>query len=150
VFLGVLYIGFTDLSDFLWTFIFLSIVGFASVCFGLLLSVFSKSTEAVMTMLPVALIPQIVLAGIVHPLENSLTQFLSYFTLGRWGTEGIARIQDRMIQSDVTPFLSSIENNLYTEEKTLEVASISGNSIVLVVLSILFLCFTFFKLRQQK
>ena len=150
VFMGVLYIGFPDLSDFLWTFIFLSIVGFASVCFGLLLSVFSKSTEAVMTMLPVALIPQIVLAGIVHPLENSLTQFLSYFTLGRWGTEGITRIQDRMIQSDVMPFLSSIENNLYTEGKTLVVASISGNSIVLLLLSILFLCITFFKLRQLK
>lgn len=150
VFLGVLYIGFPDLSDFLWTFIFLSIVGFASVCFGLLLSVFSKSTEAVMTMLPVALIPQIVLAGIVHPLENSLTQFLSYFTLGRWGTEGIARIQDRMIQSDVMPFLSRIENNLYTEGKTLEVASISGNSIVLLLLSILFLCITFFKLSRLK
>lgn len=150
VFLAVLYIGLPELSDFLWTFIFLSIVGFASICFGLLLSVFSKSTEAVMTMLPVALIPQIVLAGIVHPLENSLTQFLSYFTLGRWGTEGLARIQDRMIQSDILPFLSTIENNLYSEEQKLEVASISGNSIVLLMLSAIFLLSTFFKLRQQK
>lgn len=150
VFLAVLYIGLPELSDFLWTFIFLSIVGFASICFGLLLSVFSKSTEAVMTMLPVALIPQIVLAGIVHPLENGLTQFLSYFTLGRWGTEGLARIQDRLIQSDILPFLSTIENNLYSEEQKLEVASISGNSIVLLLLSAIFLLSTFFKLRQQK
>jgi ABC transport system ATP-binding/permease protein len=150
VFLSVLYLGLSELRDFILTFIFLSVVGFASVCFGLLLSVFSKSTEAVMTMLPVALIPQIVLAGIVHPLGNSLTQFLSYLTLGRWGTEGLARIQDRMIRADVTPFLSIIENNLYSEGEILKVASISGNLIVLLLLSILFLFSTFIKLRQLK
>jgi ABC-type multidrug transport system ATPase subunit/ABC-type multidrug transport system permease subunit len=150
VFIKVLYFGFSGLTDFFWTFIFLSIVGFSSVCFGLLLSVFSKSTEAVMTMLPVALIPQIVLAGIVHPLENGVTQFLSYFTLGRWGTEGIARIQDRLIQADPLPFLHVIENNLYTDGQTLQVASISGNAIVLLLLSALFLFVTFFKLQQQK
>ena len=150
VFITVLYFGFSGLTDFFWTFIFLSIVGFSSVCFGLLLSVFSKSTEAVMTMLPVALIPQIVLAGIVHPLENGVTQFLSYFTLGRWGTEGIARIQDRLIQADPLPFLHVIENNLYTDGQTLQVASISGNAIVLLLLSALFLFVTFFKLQQQK
>lgn len=150
VFLLFLYTGFSDLTNFLWSFIFLSVVGFAAVCFGLLLSVFSKTTEAVMTMLPVALIPQIVLAGIVHPLENGLTQFLSYFILGRWGTEGLARIQDRMVETDVKPFLTAIEHKLYSEGETLEVASISGNLIVLLLLSTLFLLVTFFKLQQQK
>lgn len=150
IFITVLYLGFSGLNDFIWTFVFLSILGFSSVCFGLLLSVFSKSTEAVMTMLPVALIPQIVLAGIIHPLENGLTQFLSYFTLGRWGTEGIARIQDRLIHANNSPFLSVIQNNLYTNGQNLQIASISGNSIVLLLLSALFLFVTFFKLQNLK
>ena len=47
-----------------------------------------------MTFVPIALMPQIMLAGIIAPLDNNIKILLSYLTLGRWGTEGFAHIQD--------------------------------------------------------
>ncbi|MCC5923899.1 MAG: FHA domain-containing protein [Crocinitomicaceae bacterium] len=150
LFLGIIKLGFPSLSEAGLQFIFLAILGLSAVCFGLLLSAWSKTTEAVMTMLPVALIPQIVLAGIVQPLENKLTETLSYFSLGRWGTEGLARIQDRSEQIADAPFLQLINANLYANTKQLEVASIHGNALILLLLSLFFLIFTYLKLRKEK
>jgi hypothetical protein len=52
-----------------------------------------STTEKVMTLVPIALIPQIMLAGIVAKINSSLVEFLSYLTLSRWGTEGFSDIQ---------------------------------------------------------
>jgi hypothetical protein len=103
-----------------------------------------------MTMLPVALIPQIILAGIVQPLETKFTELLSYVSLGRWGTEGIARIQDRMESLENAPFKQIVEHNLYPNSAEMEVASITGNAIVLLLLSFIFLVFTYFKMQKVK
>ena len=149
LFLILIHFGFPELQHFFQHFLFLGILGLSAVCFGLMLSAWSKTTEAVMTMLPVVLIPQIVLAGIIHPLENKITEFLSFLSLGRWGTEGIGRIQDLFNDSDNRPFLSIIENNLYQNSEKLEVASIGGNVLILLLLSLLFLSFTFFKIKRD-
>ena len=47
-----------------------------------------------MTVVPIALMPQIMLAGVMTKINNTLVEILSFFTLGRWGTEGFARLQD--------------------------------------------------------
>ncbi|MDG0973353.1 MAG: ATP-binding cassette domain-containing protein [Crocinitomicaceae bacterium] len=150
LFLTIIKWGYPDLNDIGLQFVFVSILGFSAVTFGLLLSSISKTTEAVMSMLPVALIPQIILAGIVQPLESKFTELLSYISLGRWGTEGIARIQDRMESAESMPFMPIIEQNLYPSSDEMEVASISGNMIVLLLLSFIFLVFTYFKMQKVK
>ncbi len=62
---------------------------------GLLLSSWFDTTEQVMTVVPIALIPQIMFAGVVTRIETVATEVLSYLTLGRWGVEGFARLQDQ-------------------------------------------------------
>ena len=52
-----------------------------------------KTTEKVMAIVPIVLIPQIMLAGMITRLSNTAIEVLSYFTISRWGTEGIAYIQ---------------------------------------------------------
>lgn len=150
LFLVVLTVGFGQLEGFLITFLFLCFAGLAAVSFGLTLSAYSKSTEAVMTMLPVALIPQIVLAGIVQPIENKLTEYLSYVTLGRWGTEGVARIQDKFSSSGSRPFMVMLEKNLYRDGLSEVTASITGNGFFLSALIVFFSVITLLKISQSK
>jgi hypothetical protein len=149
VFLTLIKLSFPELQDFSLQFLYLGILGLSAVTFGLALSAWSKSTEAVMTMLPVVLIPQIVLAGIIHPLENKTTELLSFLSLGRWGTEGVGRIQDRILSTDSAPFLSILEQNLYQNQADLKVASITGNAYVLLILALLFTVLTFVKLKKD-
>jgi ABC-type multidrug transport system ATPase subunit/pSer/pThr/pTyr-binding forkhead associated (FHA) protein len=83
----------SEMKDFPATLGYLWLVSSSAVLFGLVLSAWSNNTEEVMTVLPVAMMPQILLAGIVAPINN-ITTYLSGFTFGRWGTEGLGRIQD--------------------------------------------------------
>jgi ABC transport system ATP-binding/permease protein len=61
---------------------------------GLVLSAWQNTAEKVATLIPICLMPQIMLAGIITKLSNVWVEMLSYFTLGRWGTESLSRIQD--------------------------------------------------------
>ena len=56
-----------------------------------------------MTLVPIALIPQIMLAGIVSKIENQFVEILSYVTLSRWGTEGFSIIQDKVSIEHLDP-----------------------------------------------
>jgi hypothetical protein len=135
----LLYIKFNDLAQFPLTWLFLMLISICSIQFGLLLSSFASSTEEVMSVLPIALMPQIILAGMIQPLENKITMLLSYFTLGRWGTEGIARIQDKANPSK--PFMGLLDGHLYSESvgSVVDTNSLSAN---LVALCLLFLVTT--------
>ena len=78
------------------TFLWMLVLSMASTMLGLLLSAVVKTSEKVMTLVPIALIPQIMLAGIVSKIENQFVEILSYVTLSRWGTEGFSIIQDKV------------------------------------------------------
>lgn len=113
IFAGILKAGYGDqFAAFFPSTLFLLAISASAILFGLLLSVMSDTTEEVMSILPVALMPQIILAGMVAALDNKFTELLSYGTLGRWGTEGLARIQDGY---EAGPFTRVIEQNLYGE-----------------------------------
>lgn len=73
---------------------FMLCLSISATLLGLLLSAIFRSSEKVMTVVPIALIPQIMLAGIIAKMDTELKVFLSYLTLGRWGTEGFAFLQD--------------------------------------------------------
>ena len=98
IFIFILFIRYnnsdiTDLNEpfklFLWM-IFLSIV---STFLGLLLSSMVRTTERAMTILPLILLPQIMLAGIISKISSGLVESISYLTLSRWGVEGLHIIQ---------------------------------------------------------
>ena len=61
--------------------------------YGLMLSAITSNTEKVMTLVPIALLPQIMLAGVLAKITNVLVECLSYLTISRWGTEGFSLIQ---------------------------------------------------------
>lgn len=114
IFIAILKIGYQEeLKYILSTTFFLVGISASAILFGLVLSSLSGTAEEVMSILPVALMPQILLAGMINPLNNAFTEFLSYFTLGRWGTEGLARIQDNFDSKG--PFTAMINNRLYQD-----------------------------------
>lgn len=80
-----------DFWSFTWFMFYLSL---SATLLGLLLSAIAKNTELVMTVVPIALMPQIMLAGVINRIDSLGKEVLSYFTLGRWGTEGFANLQD--------------------------------------------------------
>ncbi len=84
----------TQLWSISSTALFMLLLSVSATLFGLFLSAVFTTTEKVMTFVPIALMPQIMLAGIIAPLDNNIKILLSYLTLGRWGTEGFAHIQD--------------------------------------------------------
>lgn len=74
-------------------FTFMFYLTFSATLLGLFLSVIFKTSEQVMSIIPIVLIPQIIFAGVVSQVDTKNKEVLSYFMYGRWGTEGMARIQ---------------------------------------------------------
>jgi ABC transport system ATP-binding/permease protein len=75
------------------TFLWMLFVSLAASMMGLLLSAVVSTTEKVMTLVPIALIPQIMLAGVVAKISSPYVEVLSYLTLSRWGNEGFCNVQ---------------------------------------------------------
>ena len=69
---------------------------------GLFLSSIVSTTEKVMTLVPIALIPQIMLAGFVAKIQNPIVEVLSYATLSRWGTEGFGVAQPKVCSETIS------------------------------------------------
>src|SRR5690606_11860566 len=83
----------------------------------LFMSSYYSTTEKVMTVVPIALMPQIMLAGVITKIDNVLVEFLSFFMLGRWGTEGFARMQDQAISASSE---SGLEGSVVTVAPKME------------------------------
>ncbi len=105
IFISIVYLNFktntveghtdTYLRPFWQSVGFMFYLSFSATLMGLFLSSYFNTTEKVMTVVPIALMPQIMLAGVMTRIDNTLVEILSFTTLGRWGTEGFARIQDK-------------------------------------------------------
>jgi ABC-type multidrug transport system ATPase subunit len=79
----------SPVSSFIW----LSMVCLSATLMGLLVSSALNNLEKVMTLVPLVLIPQIMLAGSITRISNWAVELLSYLTLSRWGNEGMNIIQ---------------------------------------------------------
>ena len=51
-----------------------------------------------MSIVPIAVIPQIMLAGVIAVIPNVTVEFFSYLTFSRWGTEGFDHIQKDIVE----------------------------------------------------
>jgi ABC-type multidrug transport system ATPase subunit len=89
----------------LWMF-YLTIV---STLFGLALSAISKNVEKVMGLIPIALIPQIMLSGIMVPLKLAFVKIPSFILISRWAMTGISRIQNNIYDKIHDESVSSLE-----------------------------------------
>ena len=73
---------------------FMFLIAASATLIGLLLSARARTTEQVMTIVPIVLMPQIMLAGMITKIDNTFIEIMSFCTLGRWGTEVLGRVQD--------------------------------------------------------
>ena len=62
-----------------------------------------------MSLVPIALIPQIMLAGALTPIKSHLIEFISYFTIARWGNEGFSNIQKEVVMTYAPPTIEGAE-----------------------------------------
>lgn len=86
-----------------------------SSLFGLTLSAFSSSVEKVMGLIPIALIPQIMLSGIMVQMTAIYVKAPSFLIISRWAMTGISRIQTNVysnIKQKSTSSLGLLKENL--------------------------------------
>ncbi len=76
-------------------------VSMNSVALGLLLSTMVQSSEAAMALTPIALIPQVVLGGLMVPMTtNPYLKWPMYAIPARWGFEGVIGQERMAIKGD--------------------------------------------------
>ncbi len=71
-----------------------SVCGLSALCLGLMVSAFSSSVDKAMTLLPVILLVQFLLAGLIFPVSAPLIRQLSWLTTAQWGFAGAASTAD--------------------------------------------------------
>jgi ABC transport system ATP-binding/permease protein len=92
-----------------------------SVAVGLLLSTLVTSAEAAMALTPIALIPQVVLGGLMVPMTtNPMLKWPMYLMPARWGFQGVVAQERLAIANDPAwiidikkPDTTSVENFLF-------------------------------------
>ncbi len=92
--------------------------GMNSVAIGLLLSTIVVSSEAAMALTPIALIPQVVLGGLMVPMTtNQLLEIPMLVMPARWGFQGLVAQERLAVQNDPSwiidlqrPELNSLDN----------------------------------------
>ena len=72
------------------------LISFASTSMGLFVSAGINRMEKVMTVVPILIIPQVMLAGVLEPIRGPFVEICSYHSFSRWGTEGFALIQQEI------------------------------------------------------
>ncbi|HEX7670020.1 MAG TPA: FHA domain-containing protein [Polyangiaceae bacterium] len=72
-----------------------------SVALGLFLSTMVESSEASMALTPIALIPQVVLGGLMVPMTtNPMLKWPMFLVPARWGFQGVVAQERRAIAND--------------------------------------------------
>lgn len=133
-------------------------IAFSATLQGLTVSTFVNNTEKVMSIVPIVLIPQIMLAGVMAPIkEKTVVEFVSYGMLSRWGTQSFAYAQDSIRSYMANPLCPNeltyqtvkaveflnLPNTLNLPEK------LSSSLYALTVLNIIFLATIFWGLKKK-
>ncbi len=90
---------FTHLGgDGVGQFVLLSLVSLTGVALGLALSALARSEDVAVTMVPICLIPQIILAGILAPLAGTMRGLAQLAISAYWGYQGLAGTLESSVQ----------------------------------------------------
>ncbi len=165
IFVLILFLHFSDslvsLTEPFDVFLWMSFISISATFLGLFLSSIMSTTEKVMTIVPIILMPQIMLAGLVAKINNEFVEVISYFTLSRWGTEGFNIIQ-REIINPISDISGNIINTQAQATKILNQnfhksyhANFSNSSTidlditVVSVMTLFFVIFIFYSLKKK-
>ena len=137
-------------------FLWMLVLSVAATCLGLFLSSVLKTTESVMSFVPLVLLPQIMLAGIIAKIDNLGIEILSYLTISRWGTEGFAIIQENIIEEMQVGIYSTIATHEYIlsrfhkdfQEYNLN-ANLSLDLYAVLFIIFIMLVLTYFSLKRK-
>jgi ABC transport system ATP-binding/permease protein len=86
------------------TMLFVWLITLVATMIGLLISALVNTVEKAMTVVPLVLIPQVMLAGVVAPFTSGAVEFLSYLSPSRWGYEGLMLLQGRIFERPMSDF----------------------------------------------
>jgi hypothetical protein len=79
----------------------MTITAMNSVAVGLLISTLVTSSEAAQALTPIALIPQVVLGGMIVPMTtNPMLEYPMYLMPSRWGFQGVVAQERIAIAND--------------------------------------------------
>lgn len=79
----------------------LTVTAMDSVALGLLISTMVTSNEAATSLTPIALLPQVVLGGLMVPMTtNSILEYPMYIVPARWGFQGVVAQERAAILND--------------------------------------------------
>lgn len=114
LFSGIIYLRYSQgdplWGNFLGTMLWFWAITICSTVLGLMLSALVNTTEKVMTLVPLVLIPQVMLAGVVTTINNFFVEFMSFLTPTRWGNEGMTLIQGQVMSEVKVPNGNSLES----------------------------------------
>ena len=113
-----------------------------------------------MTIVPIVLIPQIMLAGLIAKINTTFVEIISYLTLTRWGTEGFNALQEEVVieytdsNLEVINKVSNATENLtvqFYDSYTKWFGDLAGTiKIDLIAVMLLISVMTYFIFRQLK
>jgi ABC-type multidrug transport system ATPase subunit len=93
----IIYLGFRSTSppwaDLESTIVWVWLLTICATALGLTISALVDTAEKAMTLVPLVLIPQVMLGGVVARIHQWPVEVLSYASPTRWGNEGLALIQ---------------------------------------------------------
>lgn len=103
--LGVVWLLEDFTGSLIWLFVSLLLAAWNGVGIGLLISAASSNADKSMSVVPLTLIPQIVLAGVLVPLPemNALTKIASHCIAAKWANQAceISLMQDHRIDQEL-------------------------------------------------
>ena len=163
IFMAIIHIRFRNghlLGNFEENIVFMFFIASSATLFGLLLSAYFNTTEKVLTVVPIALMPQIMLAGVVEKLTSVKIDVLSYLTLGRWGTEGLSRIQNFPLSDSKhvcacfpSPTVANVFYNSNLGGSDNQIVhlfnSLDRNILVILIISIITYILTYYSLKKK-
>lgn len=125
LFSAIIAIGFGDNAppwhDLPGTVVWVWLLAVCATVLGLMISALVDSAEKAMTLVPLVLIPQVMLAGVVARIEQLPVELLSYLTPTRWGNEGLMLIQGEVHEERLDMVFNPIfGDSVYTVQSRID------------------------------
>lgn len=134
--LGMLELLISIPGDLIMRFVVLFAVAVSSTAMGLSVSAFVSSNDKAMTMIPMLLVPQIILAGAVVQLEGVALWVAKSTMISYWGFEAMKNTlsnEVKLVKNDFTgELILSINNNM-----TESLSAIMGLAVVFLIITLI-------------
>ena len=108
--------------------------------------------EKVLAVVPIILIPQIMLAGLVAKIGSSTVELVSYLTFTRWGIEGFGNIQGEILhEGNVNKSIEILKISFHNsyQENFDSSGSLTLDFIAIMTLVIIMFILIYFTLKRK-